>query len=88
MSWTKSYPKQCSKNDLSGMKLRVLSDKPPTDSNVKGMLSLIVMDTATSATFAILVTHKDVSRICSIIEGGKAFSFDATKPYAEVIEFE
>lgn len=87
MSWINSYPKRASKNDLTGKSLSILSDRPPESSNIKGMSSLIIIDDE-SKKYQVLVTAKDIESIIQIVQQNERFTFDDSRPYAEVVRAE
>jgi hypothetical protein len=86
-SWTKTYPKSVSKNDLRNVKLHIFADCPPQPTNKNGIFSLKVM-TSEAAIYLVRVTQTDINHIIDADEAGKAFKFDDTKPWAEVVPYD
>jgi len=87
LSWTKTWTYQTSKNDIRGIPLRVLADKPPKETNKPGLFRLTVFNPTDSTSYKILVTERDIDAICRIVQKGLSFTFDDNEPWANVIEF-
>jgi hypothetical protein len=73
--WWKTEPKLVSKNDLCEIPLKVFVDRPPQPTTKAGLFELKVMDTRNSNTFIVLVTRRDLNKICEAMNENKPFMF-------------
>lgn len=70
-----NYPNQVRKQDLEGKQLEIDTQKPPEDSNIKGMSVLFVREKGTSNTFSILLTTREIQEIIMLARSGRPFTF-------------
>jgi hypothetical protein len=88
--WYKMVPPSLNKNLLVGAKLRVLEDVPPEKTSRNGLYEIVLLvmeqfDTvntdkqkviiAPSGKVKTLITSRDLDKICSLAQEGKAFTF-------------
>jgi hypothetical protein len=88
--WYKMVPPSLNKNLLVGAKLRVLADVPPEKTSKNGLYEIVLMVVeqfntvntdkqkiiiAPSGKVKTLITSRDLDKICSLAQEGKAFTF-------------
>jgi hypothetical protein len=87
--WYKTYPRLISKNDLCDVPLKVLADCPPEPTTKAGLFQLRVFRTdtdATTNTYDVLVTRRDLQKIIDAMIENKPFLFvKKSGDWAEVI---
>jgi hypothetical protein len=71
----RNYSNLVRKQDLEGKQLEIDTQKPPEDSNIKGMSVLFVREKGTSNTFSILLTTREIQEIIMWARSGRPFTF-------------
>lgn len=97
--WYKIFPRSFSKNDLEGIRFRIITDKPPKETTKSGLyeLSMMMLDDNliknekfnASSTIKTIVTNRDIDKIVVAAQNGHAFCFQKKSgDWAEVVELE